>query len=203
MKVFPIRTNLSVAVTGATNAIPIVVTTASAHELVTAETVDINGVRGNTNTNGNALVVTVASSTTFSLAGIKGNGAFVGTEGTVKSNIALATARTYAAVTAAAGSVHTLEQTVNQSARFGFYVDATDDPTGVNDEVDVIVYGRSAPDSDWFQISQLDETVAGWAQVGSGRWLNKALDLPVQPQLRMDVVVSAASTNVVRGWIVL
>jgi len=202
--VLPLRTNLSLSVVSATNAIPIVVGTDAAHQLVTGETVDINGVQGNTNTNGADRVVTVTGSTTFSMAGIKGNGDFVGTGGTVQTNLAQASARTYAAVTAAEGSVHTLDGSTNQSARFNFYVDATNDPSGGGTAgVDVRVYGRPTPSSDWFQISQIDADTGTWAQVGSGRWMNKALDLPAQPQLRIDVVAWATSTNVVTGWIAI
>jgi hypothetical protein len=199
MQTFPVRSNIEVSITAATNALPIVITTDAAHELVNAETVDIQGLTDNTNANGNDLVVSSITSTTFTLAGKKGNGTYI-SGGTVKTKDA--EARDYPAGTAASGTVRRFADAAQQD-RFHFYVDCASDPSGVNKEVDVIVYGRVSDTSDWFVVQQLDETVAGWAQVASGRWLNTALDLPVHPQLRMDIVLSASSTNTVRGWIAL
>lgn len=62
------------SITGATNASPIVVTSA-AHGLSTGDRVKISGVGGNTNANG-TFVVTVLSSSTFSLDGSSGNAAY-------------------------------------------------------------------------------------------------------------------------------
>jgi Ubiquitin-activating enzyme E1 FCCH domain len=62
-------------ITGATNASPIVVTSAG-HGLSTGTQVTIAGVTGNTNANGN-FVVTVVDSNTFSLNGSTGNSAYV------------------------------------------------------------------------------------------------------------------------------
>lgn len=67
-----VGTNL--AVTGATNATPIVITTA-AHGFSTGDVVTIASVGGNTNANG-TFRVTVLSSTTFSLDGSAGNAAY-------------------------------------------------------------------------------------------------------------------------------
>jgi hypothetical protein len=67
-----VGTNL--AVTGATNASPIVVTTA-AHGFSTGDVVTIASVGGNTAANG-TFRVTVVSSTTFSLQGSVGNGTY-------------------------------------------------------------------------------------------------------------------------------
>jgi len=64
-------------VTGATNASPIVITTGGGHLLHTGQTVSISGVGGNTAANGE-WVVTVLTSTTFSLNGSTGNGAYGG-----------------------------------------------------------------------------------------------------------------------------
>jgi len=198
VKVYPTRLGLAVKVTGATNAVPIVVTTSAAHELVTGDLVDISGVLGNTNANINDKAVTVVTSTTFSLAGIKGNGDYH-SGGTVRCQEISARARDYAAATAAAGTIHRFAGAA-QAGRFNFYVDAASDPGTTNKEVDVIVYGRVDPDSDWFQIQQINEDV-GFAQVGSGRWVSTALDLPIQPELRIDIVASSGSTNTCRGWI--
>ncbi len=67
-----VGTNL--AVTGATNATPIVITTA-AHGFSTGDVVTLASVGGNTNANG-TFRVTVISSTTFSLDGSAGNAAY-------------------------------------------------------------------------------------------------------------------------------
>lgn len=71
----------SVAVSDASNASPIVITTGSAHGLTNGNQVTITGVGGNTAANG-TFVVTVLSTTTFSLNGSTGNGAYT-TGGTV------------------------------------------------------------------------------------------------------------------------
>ncbi len=63
------------AISGATNAGPIVITTGSAHGLVTGDEVFIWGVAGNTAANG-YWKVTVLTTTTFSLDGSTGNGAY-------------------------------------------------------------------------------------------------------------------------------
>lgn len=62
-------------ITGATNATPIVVTTSAAHGLQSGDHVDIHGVGGNTAANGHFRIV-VLSTTTFSLDGSRGNGAY-------------------------------------------------------------------------------------------------------------------------------
>lgn len=62
------------AVTGATNATPIVITTAT-HSLTTGDTVNISGVGGNTAANGDWTII-VLSGTTFSLNTSVGNGAY-------------------------------------------------------------------------------------------------------------------------------
>ena len=62
------------AITGATNASPIVITSA-AHGLTTGTLVTISGVLGNTAANG-TFTVTVIDPNTFSLQGSTGNGAY-------------------------------------------------------------------------------------------------------------------------------
>lgn len=62
----------------ATNASPIQITTSAANNLVTGQTVTINGATGNTAANG-TWVVTVINSTQFTLNGSTGNGTFSGT----------------------------------------------------------------------------------------------------------------------------
>jgi hypothetical protein len=69
------------AITAATNASPIVITSAS-HGLVTGDTVVVTAVGGNTAANG-TWEVTVSSSTQFSLNGSTGNGAYI-SGGTVR-----------------------------------------------------------------------------------------------------------------------
>jgi hypothetical protein len=60
------------AVTAATNAAPIAITTTSAHGLATGDTVYVDGVAGNLAANGR-WVVTVTGSTTFTLQGSSGS----------------------------------------------------------------------------------------------------------------------------------
>ena len=67
--------NIGGAITGATNVSPIVVTTTSAHGLVTGDQVQVTGVVGNTAANGTFLV-TALTPTTFSEQGSTGNGAY-------------------------------------------------------------------------------------------------------------------------------
>lgn len=64
-------------ITGATNAIPIVITTDGAHGLTTGDTIKISGVLGNTAAN-DTWTITVLSTTTFSLDDSDGNATYVG-----------------------------------------------------------------------------------------------------------------------------
>lgn len=64
-------------ITAATNATPIVVTTAGTHGYTTGDSVKVVEVLGNTNANGTR-VITVLSSTTFSLDGSTGNSTYTG-----------------------------------------------------------------------------------------------------------------------------
>lgn len=66
----------SLTATNCTNASPIVVTTSTAHALTGRERVTITGVTGNTACNVSANAITVLSTTTFSLIGTSGNGAY-------------------------------------------------------------------------------------------------------------------------------
>jgi hypothetical protein len=85
---------VTAAVSAASNASPIVITTAAAHGLATGDRVFIAGVTGNTNANG-IRKVTVLTATTFSLqnektgAAIAGNAAYVN-GGTVQPILRLA-----------------------------------------------------------------------------------------------------------------
>jgi hypothetical protein len=63
------------AITGATNAAPIVVTTSLAHGYSTGDVIQLSGATGNTAANG-IWKVTVTNSTTFSLDDSSGNGAY-------------------------------------------------------------------------------------------------------------------------------
>lgn len=64
-------------ITNATNATPIVITSASNHGLATTDRVRITGVTGNTAANGD-FTITVIDPTRFSLNGSAGNGAYTG-----------------------------------------------------------------------------------------------------------------------------
>ncbi|MFO0824393.1 MAG: beta-1,3-glucanase family protein [Gemmataceae bacterium] len=61
-------------ITGATNASPIVITSAN-HDLTTGDVIEVSGVGGNTAANG-IFTVTVVDANTFSLDGSQGNGAY-------------------------------------------------------------------------------------------------------------------------------
>lgn len=67
----------NLAMTAATNATPIAITTASAHGLATGNYVTISGVLGNTNANG-TFVITVTGASTFTLNGASGSGTYTG-----------------------------------------------------------------------------------------------------------------------------
>lgn len=62
-------------VSGATNATPIVITTSAAHNYATGDSITVAGVVGNTAANGTR-IITVLTSTTFSLNGSVGNAAY-------------------------------------------------------------------------------------------------------------------------------
>lgn len=70
------RTDVTGTVTGATNASPIVITTAVPHGIVTGDQVVVSGVTGNTAANG-TFIITSLSATTFELNGSSGNGAYI------------------------------------------------------------------------------------------------------------------------------
>lgn len=69
--------DIGLGISGATNASPIVITTASAHGYANGEEVLIWGVAGNTAANGFWKIANVASST-FELVGSTGNGSYSG-----------------------------------------------------------------------------------------------------------------------------
>lgn len=64
-------------ITTATNASPIVITTSSAHGWATGAVITVSGAQGNTAANG-SWTITVLSTTSFSLNGSTGNGAYTG-----------------------------------------------------------------------------------------------------------------------------
>lgn len=198
MIVFPIQVNKILVVANATNANPIVITTA-AHGMSTGETVTIKGVTDNTNANVSNHPVTVVSATTFSLDGIAGNADYIGGGGRVFTNGA--PSRSFPAVTALTGDVHTLTADVLQAAKFNLYVATLNDPTSPGDEVDIKVFGSPSADAGYFEISTITEVTAGWTTAAP--FMNEVVDLQVHPRLRMDVVVSAASTNTVQAWIAI
>lgn len=73
-------------ISGASNASPIVITTTTPHGFVNNEQIVIAGVLGNTNANG-TWVITVVTTTTFSLNGSTGNAAYTGGPGTASSGV--------------------------------------------------------------------------------------------------------------------
>lgn len=78
------------AITDATNAIPIVVTTAAAHGLTTGDNLTITNVGGNTATNG-TWFVTVTGATTFELDGSEGNDTYIAATGDWWTNVSFVT----------------------------------------------------------------------------------------------------------------
>jgi hypothetical protein len=65
---------LNLSITGATQADPVVITVADTDGLETGDTVDISGIIGMTELNGNSYTITVINGTTFSLDGVDGTG---------------------------------------------------------------------------------------------------------------------------------
>lgn len=78
-----LSTTGTLAITNATNASPIVITTSVPHGLATADVVTIRGVGGNTAANVNDNAITVTGASTFSLNGTTGNGAYTASTGEV------------------------------------------------------------------------------------------------------------------------
>ena len=191
----PIQQDRNLVVTGATNAIPVVITTSAVHGLTTGDTVDIDGLEGNYAPNGNGRAVTVVTTTTFSLAGVKGSGIWI--PGTGRVFIQSQDARLYDADTAYTGDVFP-----SRGWQVDLIIDATQDPTGVNQGCDVSLLGRADTNSDWSLIRMIDEDTSGWAQVGSGRYVIRVLNLNAFPEMRLDVNVTASSTNTIRAWAV-
>lgn len=74
------QTGNALDITAATNATPIVLTVASGHGIVANDCVNISGALGNTAANG-CFVVTSVTSTTITLQGSAGNGAYTNTSG--------------------------------------------------------------------------------------------------------------------------
>lgn len=72
----PMRPNAHIVITGATNASPIVISTANTDGLAAGDTVYIDEVVGNTAANGTWVVGTVVANTSFVLVGSAGNGAY-------------------------------------------------------------------------------------------------------------------------------
>ena len=66
---------LDVVVNGATNATPIVLSTATAHGIVAGQKITISGVEGNTAANGSFIASSVTP-TTITLGNSSGNGAY-------------------------------------------------------------------------------------------------------------------------------
>ena len=78
------------AITDATNAAPIVVTTAAAHGLTTGDNLTIANVEGNTAANG-TWFVTVTAATTFELDGGEGNATYTAATGDWWTNVSFVT----------------------------------------------------------------------------------------------------------------
>lgn len=72
----PIRPNAHIVVTGATNASPIVISTANTDGLQAGDLVYVDEILGNTAANGTWVVGTVVANTSFGLVGSTGNGAY-------------------------------------------------------------------------------------------------------------------------------
>jgi hypothetical protein len=87
-----IQFDAQLTITDATNANPIVVTTALDHGLATGASVTITRVAGDTAANG-TFTITVTSPTTFSLNGSAGNGAYTGGGQVAASGMTVETAR--------------------------------------------------------------------------------------------------------------
>src|SRR3990167_719069 len=82
----PIRPNAHIPITGASNASPIVISTANTDGLQAGDTVFVDGIAGNTAANGVWTVGTVVANTSFGLVGSTGNGTYTAGSGVWCSN---------------------------------------------------------------------------------------------------------------------
>ena len=82
----PIRPNAHIPITGASNASPIVISTANTDGLQAGDTVFVDGIAGNTAANGVWTVGTVVANTSFGLVGSTGNGTYTAGSGIWCSN---------------------------------------------------------------------------------------------------------------------
>ncbi len=112
------------AVTGATQAAPIVITVSSTDSLSNDRQVTIAGVTGNTAANG-TWSIKVLNDTTFSLTGSESNGAYV-SGGTVNGLYSNGTAREYLKATTIGGSTYILNNAVITRAEAGTPTDSYD-----------------------------------------------------------------------------
>lgn len=198
-KVFALQEEDRYPISAATNALPIVITTAIPHTLITGDLVTIEGVQDNTNANVVDHPVTVISTTTFSLDDIKGNADYVGGAG-VAVSIASAIKRTFPADTTLLGTPFQPE--AQHSDKCTLFVTATNDPTGGGvDDVDVRLYGRPENDiSDYVLIQKLT-SVDTWT-IGASLFSAVARDLAMYPEMVIKVEAVGGSTNVVRAWMI-
>jgi len=153
--------SLGGGISGATNASPIELTTASAHGLVAGQVVVVAGVGGNTAANGTFEVASVSSSTTLTLLGSVGNGAY-SSGGTVKS------INKYRALANVAGSAVITGNEIIYKATFydsngnfawnewavttgGFAAKQQDSPppTLLNHAVPLVSFGTKTPGENW------------------------------------------------------
>src|SRR3990167_7932319 len=142
-------TSNRLAITAATNATPIVITTA-AHGFTTGDVIDIWGVTPNTAANGR-WTITVVSSTTFSLDGSVGNGATAaaGFASSVTAAPADEQSRLSSAPAKISGAM-TLDPALSATAPGTFEVlrkplsfDAGDGPYSVHSAIDEVLRGYS------------------------------------------------------------
>lgn len=197
MLVYPLETFTPILIGGITNALPIVITTVSAHRLVTGDRVAIAGVVGNTNANVDDWPITVLSGTTFELDDRKGNGDIPPGE-TYQVEVFRLTLRTYDSDTAVEGDIYSLHE-FTQGDKCTFVVDCDLDPTTPTQECSVFLFGRPTADCEWIEIEEIDET-STWTSLTN--YVSKTSDLLVYPEMKMSVAAFGSSTSVVKAWLI-
>ena len=176
------------AVTGATNATPIVITTAT-HDLQNSDTVIIRDVGGNTAANGRWTLAN-RTATTFELVGSIGNGTYTSGGEVEQTNH----------TGGHAGDISTIGKI--------FYPRATEGSSGVlignsvtaledlNKEMLFQVHARSNPENAWCSVHQIaegDPTSA--ANVGATGFCQTKTSVVIFPIMRIVHVGTASSTN--------
>lgn len=193
-----IEVKRSLAVSAATQANPIVVTTAVNHRLTNRDRVRIeDALPSLLELLVNDSKINVLSATTFELVGVDGSAgdAYTGAAAvTILTNLA---PQAYPAVENIDGQVFNLHPNTDRDTTV-LQVEASEDPTGANQGVDLILEGRADPSAPWIQIANVGNT--GWTASGAV-WTQVVAGLPRMAQMRFRLASVAGSTNTVQAWL--